>query len=301
MKLSKILSLSSLIALSPLISISCGTNTHTEIKMQEKANNVDLQWNNFINQNAIADLLSEIYGNNIEAKNQYIASQKELVDTDYNKQLSVALKYANLITRQSSAYDDFSNPYSFFAAKSYPYPVKESDQVINSAFKNNWLWSLFNINKFTYMQNDTFTRANNESEDSFALRDNENKLLYSIFSNIKSNQFIQYVKQVENNSNDIRFYLLNKDGYIIQIDIYRDIDEETKEVKANQVNIFPYIKTFPRLLQARYKNEMFNLNKYVSLFASFNIDNSNKTQTDEVLYKDFYGGVLLQYSPVDIK
>ncbi|WP_416754961.1 aromatic motif membrane protein [Mycoplasma sp. 654] len=258
-----------------------------------------LRWKMFLKQAAIKSLLNEVYGTNAEAKEKYIASQEALLHNDYLKQLSTALKYANVITRQSSSYEE---PGEFFwmTSRAYPYPVKQADKVIDQANETNWLWTLFNINRFIFMQNSTFTRDNNESESSFSLRDHENKLIYSIFSNIKSNIFTQFVKQVEANSNDVHYYLLNKDGFILQIDISKQIDDETKEVTA-KASVFSYIKTFPKLLSASNKDTIFNLNKYVSLFASFDLDNSNKTQTEEVLYKDYYGGILLQYSAIDVK
>ncbi|MFV8478372.1 aromatic motif membrane protein [Mycoplasma sp. B6400] len=263
------------------------------------ASDLTLRWQMFLKQAAIDSLLNEIYGSNTQAKEKYIASQEALLHNDYIKQLSTALKYANVITRQSSSYEE-PGEYFWMTSRAYPYPVKQADKVIDQANETNWLWTLFNINRFVFMQNSTFTRDNNETESSFSLRDHENKLIYSIFSNIKSNTFTQFVKQMEADSNDVHYYLLNQDGFIIQVDITKEIDDETKELSA-KASVFSYIKTFPKLLSASNKDTIFNLNKYVSLFASFDLDNSNKTQTDEVLYKDYYGGILLQYSAIDVK
>ncbi|MFV8476356.1 aromatic motif membrane protein [Mycoplasma sp. BRA290] len=263
------------------------------------ASDLTLRWQMFLKQAAIDSLLNEIYGSNTQAKEKYIASQEALLHNDYIKQLSTALKYANVITRQSSSYEE-PGEYFWMTSRAYPYPVKQADKVIDQANETNWLWTLFNINRFVFMQNSTFTRDNNETESSFSLRDHENKLIYSIFSNIKSNTFTQFVKQMEADSNDVHYYLLNQDGFIIQVDITKEIDDETKEISA-KASVFSYIKTFPKLLSASNKDTIFNLNKYVSLFASFDLDNSNKTQTDEVLYKDYYGGILLQYSAIDVK
>ncbi|MFV8400862.1 aromatic motif membrane protein [Mycoplasma sp. 2634B] len=262
-------------------------------------NDLTLRWNMFLKQPAIDSILDEIYGSNIKARNQYIASQEELLHNDYSKQLSTALKYANVITRQSSSYEE-AGEYFWMSSRAYPYPVKQADKVIDQANSTNWLWTLFNINRFIYMQNSTFTRDNNESEASFSLRDHENKLIYSIFSNIKSNVFTQFVRQTEAYTEDVHYYLLNQDGFIIQLDIRKETDDKTKET-ISKPSVFSYIKTFPKLLSASNKDTIFNLNKYVSLFASFDLDNSNKTQTDEVLYKDYYGGILLQYSAIDVK
>ncbi|MFV8515612.1 aromatic motif membrane protein [Mycoplasma sp. Z244B] len=263
------------------------------------ANDLTLRWQMFLKQAAVDSMLNEIYGSNTQAKEKYVASQEALLHNDYLKQLSTALKYANVITRQSSSYEE-PGEYFWMTSRAYPYPVRQADKVIDQANETNWLWTLFNINRFVFMQNSTFTRDNNETESSFSLRDHENKLIYSIFSNIKSNTFTQFVKQTEADSNYVHYYLLNQDGFIIQVDITKQIDDETKEVTA-KASVFSYIKTFPKLLSASNKDTIFNLNKYVSLFASFDLDNSNKTQTDEVLYKDYYGGILLQYSAIDVK
>ncbi|MFV8434924.1 aromatic motif membrane protein [Mycoplasma sp. 3137] len=278
------------------------TNTNKEASKDNKVNfasDLTLRWKMFLKQAAIDSLLNEIYGSNTQAREKYVASQEALLHNDYIKQLSTALKYANVITRQSSSYEE-PGEYFWMTSRAYPYPVKQADKVIDQANETNWLWTLFNINRFVFMQNSTFTRDNNETESSFSLRDHENKLIYSIFSNIKSNTFTQFVKQMEADSNDVHYYLLNQDGFIIQVDITKEIDDETKEISA-KASVFSYIKTFPKLLTASNKDTIFNLNKYVSLFASFNLDNSNKTQTDEVLYKDYYGGILLQYSAIDVK
>ncbi|MFV8477690.1 aromatic motif membrane protein [Mycoplasma sp. VS410B] len=277
-------------------------NTNKEASKDNKVNfasDLTLRWQMFLKQAAIDSLLNEIYGSNTQAREKYVASQEALLHNDYIKQLSTALKYANVITRQSSSYEE-PGEYFWMTSRAYPYPVKQADKVIDQANETNWLWTLFNINRFVFMQNSTFTRDNNETESSFSLRDHENKLIYSIFSNIKSNTFTQFVKQMEADSNDVHYYLLNQDGFIIQVDITKEIDDETKEISA-KASVFSYIKTFPKLLTASNKDTIFNLNKYVSLFASFNLDNSNKTQTDEVLYKDYYGGILLQYSAIDVK
>ncbi|MFV8418365.1 aromatic motif membrane protein [Mycoplasma sp. VS299A] len=281
---------------------SMPTNTNKETSKDNKVNfasDLTLRWQMFLKQAAIDSLLNEIYGSNTQAREKYVASQEALIHNDYIKQLSTALKYANVITRQSSSYEE-PGEYFWMTSRAYPYPVKQADKVIDQANETNWLWTLFNINRFVFMQNSTFTRDNNETESSFSLRDHENKLIYSIFSNIKSNTFTQFVKQMEADSNDVHYYLLNQDGFIIQVDITKEIDDETKEISA-KASVFSYIKTFPKLLTASNKDTIFNLNKYVSLFASFNLDNSNKTQTDEVLYKDYYGGILLQYSAIDVK
>ncbi|WP_027121932.1 aromatic motif membrane protein [[Mycoplasma] imitans] len=246
---------------------------------------LDLKWRNFLNQTAITNILDEMFGDNNQAKDEYIKSQFDLINSPYKIKLKSALKYANLITRPPTA------EFNFLSGISYPYPIKQAIEVIDEAQNQNWLWYLYNLTNLVFMQKSNFTRQNNESAAAFAIRDNENKLLYSNFVTLKSNIFIQEVKQVDSDNN-VTFYLLNKDGYILQIQIRKDPEESTRDI------IFGYIKTYPRLLETNQINEIFNLNKYVNLYASFGLSSNNRTA--EVLYKDFYGGILLQYTAVDI-
>ncbi|MHA3828285.1 aromatic motif membrane protein [Mycoplasma sp. Z1473D] len=276
------------------------TNKATAKEENDFEDDLTLKWKMFLKQEAISSLLDEIYGDDLEARNEYVAAQEALLHNKYIEKVSTALKYSNVITRQSSKYEEDS-PYPWITTiAAFPYSVKEGDKIIDEANEKNWLWSLFNINRFTFMQNYAFTRNNNESQESFSLRDSENKLIYSIFSNIKSNNIIQFVKQGESSDDELHYYLLNENGFILKLDLSIYIDTETQK-KNVKTKLFNYIVSYPKLLSASNKNAIFNLNKYVNLYGNFDLSNSGKTQTEEVLYKDYYGGILLKYAPVDVK
>ncbi|WLP85923.1 aromatic motif membrane protein [Mycoplasma seminis] len=287
--------ISMLVSTAALLPLSAVSN-----KTQDKNDEIsdqDLRWNNFIHQASINAILDEVYANDIKAKEAYIQSQKELLNTDYNMKVKSALRFANVISRASSASaGDF-----WWEGSTFPYPVQQADKIIDEARKKNWLWYLFNLNNFTYMQNNVFTRENNQSQADFAQQDATNKLLYSLFISPKSNVFTQYVKQEQQDSDDVFYYLLNQDGFVLKVNVTAEINYETNEVLAKHVEIYSYLKTFPKLLADENKDLIFNLNKYVRLYGEYNIDTSAETKTDEVLYKDYYGGLLLQYSAVDIK
>ncbi|WP_036452779.1 aromatic motif membrane protein [Mycoplasma buteonis] len=267
---------------------SCNTvvdSTKTD-KKADLLNNFDT----FVQQKLIQDILTFIYQDNSQAKNEYIQSQKELLNTDYNQKIAISLRYANNITGSMLSYSSY---YSFAKAA----PIEFGNDITSELSGKNWLYYLFNINKMTFMQDAEFAR--DKSSDEFNNESAENRLLYNNFYKPSSNEVLDYVVQdyADNNyETEKRFYALNKDGFIYDIRVSAEKEEES----LPRVNILRYLYTYPKLVTSKNKLNEFSLLKFVQDTKSFEDFNPYDNNTHQILFTDKYGGSQIRYTVVDI-
>ncbi|VEU79320.1 Uncharacterised protein [Metamycoplasma cloacale] len=76
------------------------------------------------------------------------------------------------------------------------------------------------------------------------------------------------------------------------------IKEDLFVFKEKTISIIPYIWTFPKLYEAPDKLDIFDLNKFIIATRSF-YDLDDNT-TNQILFKEKYGGELLKYTLIDI-
>ncbi|WP_416738220.1 aromatic motif membrane protein [Mycoplasmopsis meleagridis] len=295
MKFKKLFSISFMFF--PIIFASSCTNSYINKlnmdykELAYKENDFDI----FVQQNYINEILNIIFSNDNEAKKLYIESQKQL-NNSYLLQVKEALRYANHIT-----YSLNSTRNSFLALYDKAYTVKKAEEILDTFSSKNWLYYLYSFDKLVFIQdqeesgNDINSLAKKEAYD-------ENILLYKNFYQAKNNRIIDYVIQnysKDEYSEEINFYMLNNDGFIIRIIIEKNKDPDTNKLTTN-VRIFGYLNLFPKLIAADEKKAIFDIKKYVQDTKTFANFNEYSTETNKVLFTDKYGGNELVYTLIDV-
>ncbi|MEA4206088.1 aromatic motif membrane protein [Mycoplasma sp. 1199] len=272
----------------PLATLSFTPNTVSKTdETTEQENALKLEWNNFIKQDSIWNLLNIAYKDESQ-KQAYIDSQFELLSNpDYKQQIKNAFVFGNNMT-QSFIQGEFD--WGTFS-RIKPFLVEQSTAQIDQLLSTNWLYALFTITQFDLIKS---TLLDNENLDTTS---NDPEKIYSNYAKISSNQFIDYVyaKNSDETLDDL-YYLLSKNGFILEIGIEKD----WQNPELLKPKLHGYVKTFPNIINNDYILDIFDLNKYVQLFAPFGVDNSNKANTNEILFIDNYGGVKLTYTFVDV-
>lgn len=289
-KINKWISL--LIPFTGLIFTSC-TNHNNQIyqTFQSKNYQNEIKWKEFINRDYVLDLLNTIYNQDQTQIRDYIKTQEELLlDPDYKNTLSNALTFANNLTRSFG-----SNAYN---KEETPYPLKNSDKVLDALTKKNWLWYLYNIDSFTYINYpavaDLFTTTNEDN----ILNSLQNNLATSGFMSLKSNKVIDYTKQIIDDPDSFKtttFFLVLDSGFILKIFLTPDWNNPS----IIKTEISNYVYSFPKIA---FKDEIlkhFNIKKFVISTESFGSVPQDRSQ--EILFKEQYGGKELRFTLVDVQ
>lgn len=281
---------------SPLLTLSCTYDTNNVVHNNQKLskqvinNNVEeAKWKNFINQDYIQALLKNVYKNNLKEKEEYIKSQMNIKDT-YLNDIKWAFYYGSNNVRQYRS--DGSS--AWYMPKTDPLLFQKSDKLINEFSKKNWLFYLYHFNnlKFIYYPNNVDRFESSRTDTDYNTRENAQKL--GAFYSPKTNDILEYTTQVYEDSEtykEISFYMLTKEGFIVNIDITDSNPKDNKSIP--EVSVFGYIFTYPKLISDKELLKHFSLKEYVVSSQSFSELRNNKTS--EILFKDKYGGSILRY------
>ncbi|WP_036463904.1 aromatic motif membrane protein [Mycoplasmopsis sturni] len=291
--LKKIIKLISLfVPFSGLIVASC-TNHNDQISQdfQNKDYQNDIKWKEFINRDYVLDLLNTIYNHDQTQIQEYIKTQEELLlDPDYKNILSNALLFANNLTRSFG-----SNAYN---KEETPYPLKNSDKVLDQLKTKNWLWYLYNIDSFTYINYpsvaDLFTTTNEDN----ILNSLQNNLATSGFMSLKSNKVIDYTKQIIDDPDSFKtttFFLVLDSGFILKIFLTPDWDNPS----IIKTEISNYVYSFPKIAFKDDILDHFNIKKFVLSTEAFGSVPQDRSQ--QILFKEQYGGKELRFTLVDVQ
>ncbi|WP_406614519.1 aromatic motif membrane protein [Mycoplasma corogypsi] len=268
-------------------------NDLSEFYQLTEQEQIENKWNNFLNTKHINKILSLAFKTE-QSRNEYIKQQKA-IDSSYIKELKSWLYFGNNL--QSSFGSDVRN---FFGSP--PYPLQTARNVVSDLFGKNWLWFLFNLDKFefvSYPHVELFDRSRAETE----IKSTENSLTLGAFYQPKSNKFIDFAVHVYEDSKDentTNIFLLTEAGFIIKVvitDAKRDTDR--KPDSPNEVNVIGYLFSYPKLIQSNNKLRDFSIVKYVIDNVSFAGLRSNNANS--VIFAERYGADNLRYTVVDIK
>ncbi|ADK69604.1 aromatic motif membrane protein [Mycoplasma mycoides subsp. mycoides] len=246
-----------------------------------KQDKSESKWDTFTKFEYIDYILNAIYPNknDTDAKKKYIEEQKELDKNNYFNTAKEALFYANNI---------FSNHFRDAASdpQKKPYAWKyHKQEVIKDLFSKNWLWTLFNIDRFIYvMYNENDQIQNNITGD----QTQKNSLEFGAFRKLKSNKFSQYRIQ-EDSNNEIVVHLLSSNNIIFKV----NINKGTKTV-----DVYNYIYIYPKLAKNTTESKSFDFDKYIE--ASI-ITYKDNLKSDKAKFDELYGGKPLSLTVVDIE
>ncbi|CBV67468.1 aromatic motif membrane protein [Mycoplasma leachii] len=238
------------------------------------------RWDTFTKFEYIDYILNTIYPtkNDANAKQKYIEEQRKLDENNYFNTAKEALFYVNNI------FSSYRHDADFDPQKE-PYAWKYHKQVIHDLFSKNWLWTLFNIDRFIYaIYNENDHIQNNITGD----QTQKNSLEFGAFRKLKSNEFSQYTIQ-EDSDNKIVVHLLSSNNIIFKV----NIDKGTKTV-----DVYNYIYIYPELAKNTTESKSFDFDKYIE--ASI-ITYKDNLKSDKAKFDELYGGKPLSLTVVDIE
>ncbi|MCU4117268.1 hypothetical protein N8G13_02205 [Mycoplasma zalophi] len=302
-KSKKILIFSSLLVTSllPVVTLSCKnadavSSKSKEINFVNEKNIKEQNWDVFLKYEYVDTLLNLAFKNEDE-KQKFVENQRNISD-DYLTSIKDYLLYSNNIVIEyhpNSISGGFSG--GLFGGGLFGNNKKKTKKVIahseykdklDKLYKENWLWFLFNLNKFTFAYNDD-TNFFDIGTDSIKTNIQQYSLEYTPFITLNTNEVIQYSVFNHNTDESIQkrtMYLLTKQGIIlsIEIKITNEDDQEKIEIEAS-----PFIEIYPPLLQSKSAINNFDWPTYVrAQILSKNVGESSRWV--KMLFDDKYGG-----------
>ncbi|TPE57574.1 hypothetical protein FJO69_01420 [[Mycoplasma] falconis] len=290
MKLKLLTGLISLTSVIPTCLVACN-NTKVnkseiakiiEDKKDNNKDDLDYKWENFVNTTYIQMLLKYVYGiDNQDKITAYVKSQRKL-NLNYVSKLKWSLYYANNIV----------SSWGYQGGEWSPKPelLRDGTENIEELFSKNWLWYLFNLDKFIFASYPDF----DQFDSSIANTTNEiyaNSLKLGTFYKPQSNKIIDFTVQKYDKTID-KVYLLTEAGFIISFTINHREGEEPFIQNYGYIHVFKNVAADKEVLQG------FSLNKFIEMTEGFQAKPVDRTS--EILFKEKYGGKPLRYTLIDI-
>ncbi|AJK51826.1 hypothetical protein FOY66_04180 [Mycoplasma capricolum subsp. capripneumoniae] len=272
-----------------LTSISCSNNkfpgsSHFSIKRDEKKN----KWNKFVEREYVNQILEIVYNGDKEKIKKYKEEQYNINDKQIINDLDKYLSYANNVKAGYGSDDDCFNCDG-------PYPVRKFSSKISSIFSKNWLWILFNLDKFNFVLYDVFDQFSGNVS-TLSDEAQKNAVNHGLFRKIHSNDIAQFALEtsVSKATNNIynNFYLLTDDWNILEIKL-----ETNHKRLTTSVTLVAYINTYPKLTKNKLDREVFVLDEYVK--AKISVSNK-RTSTAMDIFNAKFGGKPLRYTIFEI-
>lgn len=277
---------------SPILITACNKQATKMTPHIEKTNEKEKKWQLFLQYEYIDSLLKIVFGDNADQKAKYINEQKA-IDDKYFSEIKEYLMYANNVTAFQRS-EDFGKvlPLSKFRPK------------LDELFKQNWLWFLFNLDRFTFAYYETFDQFKADLE-IHSLDIQKNSLDLGAFHRPKTNQALQHVmfENINEQNKEINFFILTGEGAILEIKLQKSMSNkesnstENNEQKIN-VEIFTYSHIYTKLFKNTEELEKFDLSKYVSALEMYR--NVSGGRTPKILFDNEYGGEPLRFTIVDV-
>lgn len=235
MKINKLLTLFSILSLS-ILPLSCQNtgrySTKKEIITTSIKNEnyiLEQQWNNFIRQESISKILNLIFDDDTK-KTEFINAQFQLIqNTKYAEEFKKSLIFSNNVSL------GFGLDGGFFSER--PYILTQSSKFLEEAKSKNWLWLLFNLTKIEFVNFPVFDQFVS-STDETSLEAKKNGMELGMFYTPKSNIFIDYtykIESIKDYSDTYQFYLLTNEGFILNLNITKYVDNYSWEY-SNLIN-----------------------------------------------------------------
>lgn len=310
------------IAAAPAILIACNQEVKSETKnalifdqkLTQPKNKHESAWKRFLSNSSINNLLKDIYPNE-QQRNEYIRSQMA-IDDGYLTEIRETFIYTNNLNNEND------NGSLVLYNQNTPFKHNKKNEFTFELFEKNWLWYLFNINKFIYVldpetTDDPTVLINQSLEDLVAQNGLNTK-----FVSVSTNDFTEMVKiQPESHESQTTktlvvdgkeipvrevystFYLLHKEGYWFYITATQFVDSENKVVGLKTFRLYEYLNTLPDL--PTYKEELrhkFSLHKYIDAKIGSESGTALQGKYSELFIKNLeeaHGGQPIKYFIID--
>ncbi|MCE6091071.1 hypothetical protein J7894_03535 [Mycoplasmopsis agalactiae] len=272
----------------PLIALSSVSCTNKQSNSEAnliKNDNHNKSWDAFLNYDYVQAILNKAYGNNKELKDKYVDEQRN-INLDYLKDIKSYLGYKNNIVSSYGSDDSYG--------KGDAYPIEVLDSKLDEAYKKNWLWFLYNLDRFVFVLydvSDQFKAVHEKAN----IDAQKSSVELGAFHKPKTNDVAKYIIGKKNQeTNEENVYLLLKDGNILRVDLTKDKKDLTKP--AN-VSVYTYTYFYPGVLNNDTEIKNFDLNKYVKAELIHYNDNHSPFKT---LFNEEYGGEPLRATLIDV-
>lgn len=227
MRFKKLLFVLPLFSLIPISTVSCQDNNEAckniKQKLYTEEYKLNQNWENFLNQEVIEKILNLIYKDSND-KQDFINNQLELnKNKNYLNQIKKSLIFSNNVSLS------FGHDGGFLSKR--PYLLSDSIKNVEEAKTKNWLWLLFNIAKIEFVSFPVFDQFVSSTEES-SLEAKKSGMELGLFYTPKSNIFIDFTYKIEiekDYSETYQFYLLTNEGFIINLNITKYIDNYSWE------------------------------------------------------------------------
>ncbi|MGZ9800679.1 aromatic motif membrane protein [Mycoplasma sp. AC1221] len=254
-----------------LAAISCSKPQQNEVSflVNNSVNAENDNWDNFIKNDYIQEILHKLYDNNEDIQ-KYIKKQKSINAQEYLTSLKTWLRYSNNFI---SSYDKGSFDYKTFKTKRN-FTTEKAEDEKRVLFEENWLFLLFNFDKFKFMQ------SPNIATDEFVKAD--------VVDDAETKQKIYKDYFIADNNEIIDFVVQRYNFYEIEEPLEREIPKEKKEIvddKQENKEIVEKPKE-ENYIEPKKDEKTQNQSLLEKLKNSFNEPKTQKTDDDDDKEKD---------------
>ncbi|UWD34578.1 aromatic motif membrane protein [Mesomycoplasma molare] len=274
-----------------------------ELKDLVVFNEREIKWNNFLNKSYVDTILKMVFNNNEKEKEKYIESQKKL-DDNYLEELKTWVRYSNNIV---FPYDKTERFILSSSGQKRNFVTSFGSEKLDELYNKNWLFFLFNLDKFVFLQYPDVSTSDNENKELIDEIE-ASKRIYDDFYVSQSNEIIDYVIQKYNiEVNEIdnselyedRIFLLTKDGRIIRFDISGS--KTNDKINIRNSSLHSYLYSYPKLIKSANKLNDFDLKKYVEVVKEWGDFDYKFSESKKIIYIDEYGNREFRYTLINIK
>ncbi|VEU81870.1 aromatic motif membrane protein [Mycoplasmopsis arginini] len=280
----------------PIAAVSCQNpnNNLNESKLSNiiQNNNKENKWDVFLKYEYVNSLLNLAFKNDSDKK-AFIEKQKNISDS-YLTTVKEYLLYSNNVVAMHGSNDTISSKNKVIA-------LKEFSPELDKLFKENWLWFLFNLDRFTFALYNSFDQFQGTLE-SLSQDIQKNSLDLSSFNRPTTNEVLQFVVHENKTENNLEYevHLLTKQGIILKITINTNFKDGNnpipEENQKTDVSIFTYSYIYPSLFQNDVILQKFDLSKYVRALTLWSTSPSQRWV--KILFDEEYGGAPLRFTIV---
>ncbi|WP_427867275.1 aromatic motif membrane protein [Mycoplasmopsis arginini] len=281
----------------PIAAVSCQNpnNNLNESKLSNiiKNNNKESKWDVFLKYEYVNSLLNLAFKNDND-KRAFIEKQKNISES-YLTTVKEYLLYSNNVVAMYGSNDGFFSNNKVIG-------LKEFRAELDKLFKENWLWFLFNLDRFTFALYNSFDQFQGTLE-SLSQDIQKNSLDLSSFNRPTTNEVLQFVVHENKTEDNLEYevHLLTKQGIILKITINTNLKDDDdnpipEENQKSDVSIFTYSYIYPSLFQNDVMLQKFDLSKYVRAMTLWSTSSSERWV--KILFDEEYGGTPLRFTIV---
>ncbi|EFF41381.1 aromatic motif membrane protein [Mycoplasmopsis alligatoris] len=315
MKIKKLICLATCLIAAPLAISSCAQSNLIKEEKITVLKKESLKQEEFLEQKAIKDILEQVYlKDEFEPlSKEELEKQKQLFIKEqlYDKSEALSKELEKILTYYTIPYS-LSLSVGFFDEA--PKFSSHYEQEFINFFKKNWLFTLYNIDKFDFIgSSEALTGEGGQFSIKYAsylpwiINIKSNKILDHVL-NVKRNKYYadeegnqksSLIKNGDYQAFEKVFYLKMEGNFVINLTITRRNDFENIKDFKKEVKVFPEyrLRVLEKLLSGQIKE--FSLVNFANNFLFLNHELDVTTPANNEIRKDYteekYGDIIPYY------